>query len=137
MVQPSLGPTQQYVADMADCMRAAGWEVTIEPDGRGFSIDGTPTNRSMIDASEARCRARITQPPQPTLSEAFLHQRYQYLLTVRDCLMGLGYPMGSPQPEGLFIRSTGEWSPYTDLPEMGQAEWERVNAACPQTEPGT
>jgi hypothetical protein len=129
------GTREEWLVNLYDCMRSAGWNVTRLPDG-GWSIKVPPEQRDAYDAAQATCAAALG--PIPTvvpLTEADIRARYEYLVRMRDCLIALGYTISEPPSVEQFVDSweSGPWSPYNDLADQtGPGAWEQANEACPQ-----
>ncbi|MGA7096429.1 MAG: hypothetical protein WB245_02555 [Acidimicrobiia bacterium] len=105
------------------------------PPGDGYSLDEVDprqlaTARAILDA----CLAGLNLPSPQAPSEEQLAELYGDLLEVKECLEAEGYTVEPPPSLGLFIESykTGPWHPYNSLPNLDQAEWERLNDRCPQ-----
>lgn len=125
-------PEEEYLPRLADCLRDKGIDAEIQPDG-GMRYDyGTVDRKPVFDAAMAACEQEIGPAPTPEqLTQAEISDRYAYLLEMRECLIGLGYPVSDPPSERTFIATwdTGPWSPYLDVPSEAFAEAE---AQCPQ-----
>lgn len=135
------GAENEYLPQLAACLREAGWDAVADPSGDSMYVSAAPPDqRAALVADQLACEQQIGTPPTPRpLSDAEIRARYQYLLTARECLMGLGYEISQPPDENTFVRTwlnaeglttDAPWSPYNDLPDA--ANWEAANRACPQ-----
>lgn len=130
------GDFASYYALFAACLRAEGFAAVVNDTGDGYTVDVLPEGqRSAFRAAQGTCEDKIGRlpPPQP-LSEEAIRAQYRYLLTARECLLGLGYSIGEPPTEDAFVESweTGPWSPFTDVGNVGAQEWQELNERCPQ-----
>lgn len=131
------GPPDQYFAQLADCIRDAGFSAEVSADGSSMSFDyGTVEQRPAYEAAKAACDAEIglPLPPEP-LSEPQIRERYAFLVEARTCLIAQGYDLPEPPTEDVFVETYGSdpWSPFSDVPVMDQEAWEALTAICPQT----
>ena len=66
-----------------------------------------------------------------------MEAQYYFLLDVKTCLEEEGYPTSEPPSLDAFMESSaaGAWHPYDLVAADNQipvAEWNDLNAACPQ-----
>lgn len=125
----------EVTALQVECANDHGVPARLLPPGDGYSLDEVDprqlaTARAILDA----CLAGLNLPSPQAPSEEQLAELYGDLLEVKECLEAEGYTVEPPPSLGLFIESykTGPWHPYNSLPNLDQAEWERLNDRCPQ-----
>src|SRR3990170_488054 len=145
--RPYTGAENEYLPQLAACLREAGWDAVADPSGDRMYVGPAPADQpTALVADRLACEQQIGTPPTPRpLSEAEIRARWLYLLTARECLIGLGYAISEPPDEDTFVRSwqnttvnaaglteDAPWSPYSDLPDAGPASWLEANRVCPQ-----
>lgn len=131
----------EWLSRLANCIRAAGFEVTVDPDVPTLE----PRDESGMSAADIAaynevwesCRAAVGPPPDPEpLSRDHVSALYDKTVDTKRCLERLGYSITEPPSREAWIESYdspgGPWLPHAQLPPMSEAEWERVNRACPQ-----
>jgi hypothetical protein len=125
-----------YIGRLAECLREAGWNVQVDSQG-GLSAHISADQRAAFMAARETCTAKAGPPPTSApVSEADIRLRYDYLVRARECLLALGFALREPPSFEQFLDdyATGPWTPYLELADQtNQSEWERANAACPQT----
>ena len=113
-------------------------EETPEQDGITLA-SLTPDQQGAFDASRAQCITEVgdaLQAEPPSREEVVA--MYDHMVATASCLTDLGYLVSSPVSEAAwvddYLAGRPPWSPYLDLPDdLPAAEWQRVNAQCPQT----
>lgn len=139
VAQPTSSATEQatfdpetYAIAMVGCLREAGWDAVVNESGDGFSVQSlTPDQHSALESARIACDERVGPAPPPRqLSDGEIRERYQFLLRVRECLIGAGFDVSEPPSEDAFVDSwaAGPWSPFSEI-EMGL---ERALDECPQ-----
>ena len=113
----------EFLLQMKSCLEDHGFSVTLTEDG-GISF-GELGSRERLDAALAARSACVKavdparlEPP-PALSESQLTALYEYVVAENGCLRDLGYAVGEPPPEQVFIDTTGGWDPFGYLAEQG------------------
>src|SRR3990170_1917375 len=145
--RPYTGAVYEYLPQLAACLRQAGWDAVADPSGDSMYV-GPPSadQRAALFADTLACEQQIGTPPTPRpLSDAEIRARYQYLLTARECLIGLGYAISQPPDEDAFVWSwqnttlnaagltvDAPWTPHSELPDAGPVSWLEANRVCPQ-----
>lgn len=139
VARPTSSATEQatfdpeiYAIAMVGCLREAGWDAVVNESGDGFSVQSvTPDQHSALESARIACDERVGPAPPPRqLSDGEIRERYQFLLRVRECLIGAGFDVSEPPSEDAFVDSwaAGPWSPFSEI-EMGL---ERALDECPQ-----
>jgi hypothetical protein len=132
----------EWAPVMAECLSGEGFaDVVTAPDGT-FSYDGPASQTQAYDRAVYVCTARfpINGKYYRPLSSAQLTKLYAFYVDEQTaCLEENGYSVGDPPSLAQFLETVGTprgWAPYSSVSYSTQSEWERINAACPQT-PGT
>ncbi len=138
----TLGRLQQQAKSaslaQAECLKAAGWAITIGDDG-GFGSSINRDQEKAFAADELRCRQEAAAEfPAPTVSEDEYHRLYAHQLKMVKCLEDAGYPpVGSIPSEQQYVdqavREGGArwsaWEAVTGPPPSG------LEQQCPQLPP--
>jgi len=132
---PFSGTAEEWLAHLYDCIRQEGWTVSRLPDG-GYQVAVPPGQQDAFRRARDSCATALGPAPSaPVLSQTEIRARYTYLVSMRDCLIGLGYTISEPPSIDEFVDTwaTGPWSPYNDLAnQTGPSGWEEANRTCPQ-----
>lgn len=131
------GPLEDWLQARAECLRASGWEVDVDPDAGTLRVPDVPPGGSAdFDRDNEECTRRIGRPPAPRrLSDEEVRAAYDALLETARCLESEGHEVAEAPPFDQFLASweTGPWHPYRALAgQVDPAEFERLNRACPQ-----
>ncbi|NJD27136.1 MAG: hypothetical protein FIA92_02440 [Chloroflexi bacterium] len=112
-------PQEVFLALLADCVRAAGFEALIQENG-GILTPGrlTTAERAALDTAYKDCTLRIdprrAEPP-PELTDAQWGASYRYLLAEVACLRDLGHAVPPPPDFEAWRESNRAWDPYHEL----------------------
>jgi hypothetical protein len=126
----------EYLPALAACLREAGFEAEVRTDGALEYNYGSEDQRPAFEEAQAGCYSSLGVPPAPEpLTEVEIRAQYHSLLSVRSCLMELGYAISEPPSEDVFVETwaSGGWSPYDDIVNVRQETWDDLNRRCPQT----
>lgn len=80
-------------AAVAECLRGAGWDVTVLADEpTGFSLTIPPGQKDAFDAASKQCRIdlRIGINPARPLEESWVKEEYAAQEELRECLVAQG-----------------------------------------------
>lgn len=129
----------EYAAVMVPCLTEQGIPATALPDG-GVGYGDWPEEQWLLQAEAAyRCNVRFPVHPifEDPLSDDQLRRLYDYLVNeLTPCLEEEGYSPSLPPTVDVFVASyeSHPWSPWPEYdPRLeGEAEWYRLNEACPQ-----
>ncbi len=121
----------------AECARDQGFEAWTQ--GPVLFIDDGGQVQASEQAVET-CMAEVEQRFPSDIAfdltfEANRRMLYEELLKSKNCLEGLGYSISKPPTFDRFSEGleSDPWHPHLELlAHTGQAEWERLNEACPQ-----
>lgn len=122
----------------AQCLAAAGWEVTVKDDGYDTVVP--PEQKKAFDADSQTCSDTVRRSiPPPTLTVEDYTRLYAHFVTTAKCLSQHGYePLGPPPSEQSFIddavRNDGSrWNPYDAVTTQPSTE---LLKDCPEFPPG-
>lgn len=131
----------EYGEVHAACVREQGFGARATFDG-GTVFDRVPESQGLA-LNEAVYRCDIAYPVHPRyslpLTEAQIRTTYEYYVNeLVPCLAARGYSV-EPAPSWetfLATQDTGaQWVPYDAVHYTNEAEWQRINQACPQSPP--
>lgn len=113
----------EFLLQMKGCLEDHGFSVTLTEDG-GMSFGELGSRERLDEAVAARnACAEALDPerlnPPPPLTEPQLAALYDYVVAENGCLRELGYAVGEPPPEQVFVDTTGAWDPFSYLAEQG------------------
>ena len=67
------------------------------------------------------------------LNDKQLNYLYSYYVDeLVICLESEGYSVDGIPSRQTFFENPGAWAPYSGIPYTDEAEWKRINRACPQ-----
>ncbi|MEX0796026.1 MAG: hypothetical protein WD274_04975 [Acidimicrobiia bacterium] len=123
---------------MVDCLQEDGWPASLL-DG-GFTIADDPRTATEQEEAVEACFDHLMDqgliPSVEPLTGEMLEARYEYLLSMQECLESEGHSLPEPPSRESFIDSQGiNWTPFGLLPEMGSGEFSRLTEICPQAGP--
>jgi len=124
---------------IVQCANDRGIAARLIPPGDGHSLSDVPISqhvhaRSVLDA----CRAGLNLPPPEPPTREVIEAEYAYQLEVAQCLRDEGYAIPEASSLEAFVAgyATGDiWLPYSFVHTTSQAEWNRLQVACPQSRP--
>ncbi len=130
------GDFLEYFYALAECLERAGWSAAmVDPDEPSLRLPTVPAEQeeALVQARED-CELEIGVPRVEPPTESEIRAFYRALLETKACLETEGYDISEPPSEDAFVESydTGPWSPYLDIPDVSETEWERLNRECPQ-----
>lgn len=130
------GTQLEWIHDFADCIRKSGFAVTVDETVPTFEpAEDLPADQvDAWDEAFDRCRQRLGHPAVEPFDPARLPALYEATVAAKACLESLGFTISDPPGLEAWIESydTGPWLPHSELPEMSEEEWQRVNSQCPQ-----
>jgi hypothetical protein len=133
-----------------DCMREAGYEVSVTSDGGLVPASNLPVDqRDAYELADYTCHAQypVDESLYPQFGDAQVEVLYRYYVDEQlPCLEDEGLEVGEPPTFETFRESwvssgsglhatEGTWHPYgvIDLALLSDDEWEALNVACPQS----
>lgn len=125
----------EYFYALDACLERAGFSAEVDPDEPSLEVsDPGPGQHGALTQAEEACEQEIGVPQVEPPNEPEIRAFYRALLESKRCLEDLGYEISDPPSEDAFVESytTGPWHPYSDVPDVSEAEWERLNRECPQ-----
>ena len=128
---------EEYVLAMVQCLRRHGINASADPRGGIASSHNLAHTDyfALLDECEGDLVAsgRIYPPAEPT--PEYFAGAYEYNLTLKSCLEGLGFAVPEPPSKDDYIESQGAiWSPYdaVDRRMPSRAQRIEINRLCPQ-----
>lgn len=140
LIEPS-----DYGDVLAECAREQGFGAQAMPDG-GVKYDTVPEDQ-ILAFEEAIYRCEVAYPTHPRFFEPWSDERvratYDYVVNeLVACLEAEGYPVAEAPPSfdtylaDFRAEDRLAWNPYsTSVDAPSEAEWRRINEACPQYPP--
>lgn len=126
----------EWVHAFADCMREAGFVVTVDESVPTFKpAEELPADQAAVwDEAVVKCREMLGHPPAVQFDPSRLPALYEATVAAKACLESLGFTISDPPSLEAWIESydTGPWLPHSELSPMSEAEWKRVISQCPQ-----
>lgn len=120
---------------LAECLRAAGWEVEVtDTGGWGVEIGLPPEQLPAYQQARDTCSADLGVD-ETVMTDELADYAYDNNLRVVECLHGLGYSTPQPPSREAFITALVEdddevlWDPYALVPVD---EFGRAARSCPQ-----
>lgn len=126
-----------WLGSVHRCLVDRGWPVVLSVDGTSMSAESVPLEQQVEFARVSAACEETAGPypvrPLPTAQQ--LRAEYERLIGVARCLESEGYAVSEPPSFEPFADSYafGPWHPYQSLRGVSNSEWERLNAACPQS----
>lgn len=120
---PYLQPQSVYLLLLVDCLKAKGYDATLQEDG-GVSLPGFRTGKEQEKLMEEQrsCTSSIDprrlEPP-PELTDDQWMQFYGYLVAQVECLRSLGHDVPPPPDFETWRASDRLWDPYIVLTLRG------------------
>ena len=132
---------KEWASTLSNCMNRAGFDTRVQ--GGGVAYSSLPKEQQETYAL-AFYVCSVEYPIDPVdsapLSTAEMRFLYSYLTgPLTNCLKEHGASVSSPPSEQTFAdsySSTGGWTPYSGVTDVSQAEWAKLNKACPQQPAG-
>lgn len=137
--------SEEWASVQIDCLQQAGFPVKLLSDGVGIDVSDVPEGQrakgGTFFLAQYECESKYTIDPatQQPLSDDALGELYDWYVSESvPCLEAQGIIGPEPPSRQVFIETsfTNEWwYPYiaVDAMAMPEAEWNALNAACPQS----
>lgn len=132
---------EEYASVQAECMNAAGYEVTARSDG-GTDFSKVPANlQGTQEFGEAFYRCIAQYPIDPKyyveLNDLQLEKLYAYLRDeLPSCMEGRGYEAANLPSLTVFKDTYGtsqQYDAYAKLPDLTEQAYLELYGACPPT----
>lgn len=122
---------------LTDCLAERGFVRVLEVDeaGRTFYRTDAAGQEEILQQAFTECTELTfsVDPPGSAVDLDYYAAYYEFLLALRDCVIGEGYPVGDPPSKDAFVESQGAiWHPYEDMDTVPPVELARLEEACPQ-----
>lgn len=134
------------VQTVTSCLHDAGYDAFVTAEG-GISVDPHAGSEGLPDGWSSQyslamyvCMAQypldevylapMTQEQKDALADYFLDE-------LPECLTEQGISFATPPSRDVFMAdldAQGPWSPYSSA-RITQAQWDEINAVCPQSAP--
>jgi hypothetical protein len=125
-----------YTAKLAQCLRTGGALVKSDNPVELQADPGPGMSGEAMQVLMAACEQQVGPKPVRKTDRATAERVYDAFLKVRECILGLGYQDADPPSKETFVEqfmAGGDtWHPYDGLEQLPDADWQRVQAACPQ-----
>ena len=121
---------------MVECLHDEGFvDVALGDDGT-FSLTSDNSQLQPYDLATYVCSARF--PLSANVYRPFNEKQLDFLYSyyvddLVSCLEVEGYAVEGVPSRQAFFENPGGWAPYSGIPYTGDAEWKRINEACPQS----
>jgi hypothetical protein len=134
--------TKDWAGALSNCMQTEGFRTTVAPDG-GLQSPHLPAQQQEPYAL-AFYTCQVQYPINPVyeapLSTAEVKFLYGYVTgTLTICLHNHGVPLTNAPSERTFAdtyAATGGWTPYSEVTDVSESEWVKLNKDCPQKPAG-
>jgi len=118
------------------CANDQGIPVTVMAPGDGIDFRSVALDQQVMASAVVRaCEAGLNLPAYEQATKEQLARLYEDLLDTKSCLEAEGYVVDEPPSVDRFVENyyEGVWDPYSSvsLRVGSEAEWNRVQAACP------
>jgi len=124
-----------YTAKLAQCLQTGGAVVKIDNPVQLQADRGPGMSDEAMRTLMAACEQQVGPKPVRKTDRATAERVYDAYLKVRDCIHGLGFEDDDPPSRDTFIEQfmagASTWYPYLGLDQLPDADWQRVQTACP------
>lgn len=122
---------------VTDCLAERGFVRVLEVDEAGRTLYRTDAGgqEEILQQAFTECAelAFSVEPPDLAADVDYYAAYFEFLLALRDCVVGEGYPVGDPPSKDAFVESLGAiWHPYEDMDNFSDSELARLEEVCSQ-----
>lgn len=131
------GTDQNFAANLAGCMKDAGWDVEVHADN-SMSAEYPDEQDDAYTAALDSCKAEFGYDvPPPELTTEQLKTLYQANMALAGCLREQGHQINDIPSEQAFIDGSGVFDPYGELQNPGgsaltEDEYAKLIKICPE-----
>ena len=120
---------------VAECLRDAGWNPRIEPDG-SVNVEVPQGQEEQFETANKNCWSLVEMRTFDDYSHEERLDVYDGFLDLRHCIIEQGVDLPAAPSFQAWVDMNGVWSPYADVPrDVFMGVGQELLKECPQSTP--